>query len=134
MTTPARLTAEKSQPQLTGVADHQETDGQWWLDRIHPDDRAEISRRLDAVVHSDEELFYGRYRFRRADGSYAHVVSRGYLMRGDGGRPLRLVSAAQDLTHWEQAAEALEERDRQLVTVFGQAMVGLMHASAAASC
>jgi len=111
-------------------ADHQETDGQWWLDRIHPDDRTEISRRLDAVVNSDEDLFYGRYRFRRADGSYAHVVSRGYLMRGEDGRPLRLVSAAQDLTHWEQAAEALEERDRQLVTVFGQAMVGLMHASA----
>lgn len=48
-----------------------ESDAQWWLEHIHPDDRARIDADIHQVIEGDGTSWYGEYRFRRADGSYA---------------------------------------------------------------
>lgn len=74
-----------------------------WHDRVHPDD----SERVDAGLHSFFHESTGfewesRYRFRRGDGSYAHVLDRGVLERDGEGKPLRMVGGMVDVSRQYQ--------------------------------
>ena len=92
-----------------------ETSAQWWLDHIHPDDRARVDADIHAVIEgSGTTAWYGEYRFRRADGSYAAVLDRGTVLRDGDGRPVRMIGAMFDLTERKQAEAALAEREERL--------------------
>ncbi len=91
-----------------------ETDAHWWLDHIHPDDRARVDREIHAVIDGDDSAWTGEYRFRRADGSHAAVFDRGTVLRGANGEAVRMIGAMLDLTERQQAAAALAEREARL--------------------
>lgn len=75
-----------------------EANGTWWRDAIHPDDRERVMCDVQAAIASDHEGVTAEYRLRRADGTYADVLDRGYVLRGPDGRARRLVGAIQDIT------------------------------------
>jgi len=88
----------------------------WWLEHIHPDDRPSVNESVAAVMAADEKLWTAEYRFRRADGTYANVLDRGYVVRHDG-RPIRFIGAMVDISEQLHVAEAAtraaqEERQR----------------------
>ena len=91
-----------------------ETSAQWWLDHIHPEDRARIDRNIHAVIDGDGTTWNGEYRFRRADGSYAAVLDRGAVLRDGDGRPLRMIGAMLDLSGRKAAEAALAEGEERL--------------------
>ncbi|MGJ4802455.1 PAS domain-containing protein [Luteimonas sp. SDU82] len=91
-----------------------ETSAQWWLDHIHPDDRARIDTAIHAVIEGHDSAWTGEYRFRRADGSHAAVFDRGTVLRGADGEAVRMIGAMLDLTERQQAAAALAEREERL--------------------
>jgi PAS domain S-box-containing protein len=82
-------------------------DRDWWLDRVHPDDRETVRAAWAAAVESGEDTFDCGYRFRRADGSYAHVADGGEVVRADG-EPVRLVGALRDVTERHEQVARLE--------------------------
>jgi diguanylate cyclase (GGDEF)-like protein len=59
------------------------------------------------TLASDAAQFGAEYRFRRADGSFAHVAARGYIIRDENGCALRTVGAIQDLTERQRAEEKI---------------------------
>jgi PAS domain S-box-containing protein len=63
----------------------------WWMERIHPDDRARIVLRFDHAVTGEAHSWCDQYRFRRADGSFVAVQDRGQVMCDGAGRPLRMI-------------------------------------------
>ena len=88
----------------------------WWRDHVHPDDRAEVEAGIAAILAGSDSYWADEYRFRCADGHYANVLDRGYVIRDDD-RPLRFVGAMVDITTQIQVAEAAaraaqEERQR----------------------
>jgi PAS domain S-box-containing protein len=87
------------------------SDEGWWSDRIHPDDRDRVLGSLRAVFERGGTKWSADYRFRRADGSYADVQDRGYLMRGEDGRPIRMVGAIEDLSERKRAERELKESE-----------------------
>ena len=91
-----------------------ESDAQWWLDHIHPDDRERVDLDIHRVIDGDGTTWYGEYRFQRADGSYAQVLDRGAVLRGPGGEPLRMIGAMLDLTARKSAEAALAESEERL--------------------
>ncbi|WP_141739273.1 MULTISPECIES: PAS domain-containing sensor histidine kinase [Stenotrophomonas] len=91
-----------------------ETDAQWWLNHIHPDDRAGIDADIHQVIEGDGTTWSGEYRFRRDDGSYASVLDRGAVLRGADGEPLRMIGAMLDLTARKSAEAALAESEERL--------------------
>ncbi len=91
-----------------------ETDAQWWLNHIHPDDRARIDADIHQVIEGDGTTWSGEYRFRRDDGSYASVLDRGAVLRGADGEPLRMIGAMLDLTARKSAEAALAESEERL--------------------
>ncbi len=91
-----------------------ETSAQWWLDHIHPDDRARVDRDIHAVIEGGGTAWNSEYRFRRADGSFASVLDRGTVLRGGVGEPLRMIGAMLDLTVRQAAEAALAQSEERL--------------------
>ncbi len=75
--------------------------------RHHPDDRDELMDGLHAFFASREEAWSGEYRYLCADGSYAFVYDRGYVVRDAAGKPLRMVGSMMNITSQKQAQEDL---------------------------
>ena len=62
------------------------TDAAWRENRIHPDDRARVKVSLQrATIVNHVAVWSEQYRFRRADGSYARVTERAYVIHDDAG-------------------------------------------------
>jgi two-component system CheB/CheR fusion protein len=80
---------------------------EWWADRVHPDDAGRVSRRIREVLEGGGDGWSDEYRFRRADGSYAVVFDRGYVVRDGEGRPVRFLASMMDITERKQAEAKL---------------------------
>ncbi|WP_336488920.1 PAS domain-containing sensor histidine kinase [Methylobacterium nigriterrae] len=103
-----------------GWAPHQvEPTGAWWVAHIHPDDRAQAHAGIRAVIDGAESEWSHEYRFARADGTYAEVFDRGYMVRDRDGTPLRMIGAMLDVTERNRS----EARFR---AVFEGANVGIV--------
>jgi PAS domain S-box-containing protein len=73
-----------------------------WISLIHPDDRASVGRTIEEFLASDRTVWTGEYRFRKADGTYAWVFDRGYVVRA-GGAPRRMIASMMDITARKEA-------------------------------
>jgi len=89
--------------------------GEWWLEHIHPEDRQRVDDSIHAVIDGSGTDWSDEYRFRRADGRYADVLDRGYVLRDMAGTPLRMVGAMLDVSD-RKAIERQLESDRQRLT------------------
>ena len=114
-----------------------EPTGDWLIAQVHPDDRARVDAAIHAVIDGVGTTWTDEYRFRRADGSYAHVLDRGHVMRDAGGRACRMIGAMLDLTARKRSEDALRTSERQrglerglLEAIFRQAPVGISIAGA----
>ncbi|HEX8556527.1 MAG TPA: ATP-binding protein [Pyrinomonadaceae bacterium] len=92
-----------------------------WTDRIHGDDAGRVSRGVRELLEGGGDGWADEYRFRRADGSYAVVFDRGYVVHDGQGSPVRLLGSMMDITERKQAeaklavyATRLERSNREL--------------------
>jgi len=81
-----------------------------WVARLHPDDRERVLAVLDQMIDGGGDTFTTEYRFRCANGSYAYVLDRAYVMRDATGRSVRMVGAMTDLTERMRTEEKLREQ------------------------
>ncbi len=96
----------------------------WWLQRVHPDDRARVTEAIRSVVESGGHTWAGEYRFRRQDDSYATVLDRGYIIHDAAGKPVRLVGGLSDVSERRMAERALENSRRQLRALTARLQAG----------
>lgn len=85
-----------------------------WTSRLHPQDRARAESGLRQVIESGGEVWRDEYRFQRKDGSYAHVVDRGFVIHDAAGKSVRMVGGMSDITARKDAEEKLDRSHRQL--------------------
>jgi PAS domain S-box-containing protein len=97
---------------------------EFWASAIHPDDHDELMAGLNAFVASREEAWSAEYRFRCADGSYAFVFDRAYVVRDVEGKPLRMVGAMQDITESKRAEAELRESRAHLQLALQASKIG----------
>jgi PAS domain S-box-containing protein len=81
-----------------------------WTERIHPDDRARVLSDVEAVVEGTGGMWTGRYRLRRGDGTYAIVFDRGWVIRDEQGRAVRMVGGVTDETVRIEAERKIQEQ------------------------
>ena len=88
----------------------------WWFDKIHPEDSIKMSIKLYAFVEQKTENWQDQYRFRCADNSYKYVLDRGFLLKDENGKAVRMIGAIQDITKQKEE----EQRLKLLETVITQ--------------
>ncbi|MBZ5592452.1 MAG: response regulator [Acidobacteriia bacterium] len=81
----------------------------WWVDLIHPQDQERVMYGINAAIESGEEHWSAEYRCRRADGSYAFVFDRGYVLRDAWKKPVRMIGAMMDISALKRTEQALRE-------------------------
>jgi hypothetical protein len=96
----------------------------WW-EAIHPDERAAYDRSArETLGGSDFEL---EYRVLRPDGATRWIWDRGFAVRDEGGRVVRVVGVAVDTTELKLARDQALRAER--LAAIGEAMAGLAHES-----
>jgi PAS domain S-box-containing protein len=100
---------------------------EWWNERVHPDDRAGMSAVI-ADALGRQSAFTLEYRFRRADGTYATILDRAWVMRDDDGRAVRAVGSCVDVSERKALESDLRRKTERLA-----AMMELQREIAAAS-
>jgi len=96
---------------LTGYDVAAAMDPAWWLEHLHPDDRARVLAEVPALFSQDR--LTTEYRFRHADGSYRWVRDECRLLRDAGGTPREVVGAWMDITEHQRAQQVLRESEER---------------------
>jgi PAS domain S-box-containing protein len=86
----------------------------WWMERIHPDDRSATTTSFRAAMGTEGELWIAEYRFECRDHSYRHVLDRSAILRDRLGEAIRVVSAMLDITDRIASERVLHERSVEL--------------------
>jgi two-component system cell cycle sensor histidine kinase/response regulator CckA len=102
------------------------TDFNWWQEHVHPEDRERMISCVRAVIDGGGRFWLDEYRFLCADGSYACVFDRGYVLQDDHGKPIRMIGAMMDITDRKRAEEALRETNETLRTLIQAAPLGIV--------
>ncbi|MBX7258166.1 MAG: PAS domain S-box protein [Candidatus Hydrogenedentes bacterium] len=98
----------------------------WWEDRVHPEDRQRVKAGFFGVVEDPAGTYWDdEYRFQRADGSYADVIDRGFIMRNTAGEAVRVVGAMLDITSRKRAEETIARQSAEIASYYDNAPIGL---------
>lgn len=112
---------------LFGYPPNRSEDAVWWEERIHPEDRERVLSSLRTLYNDGGEAWSCEYRFRRADGDYAVVVDRGYVVRNKESRAVRMVGSMADVTERREWERRLIESEERFRSTFEAAAVGMAH-------
>ncbi len=80
----------------------------WWFDNIHPEDTIKMSIKLYSFIEQKTEKWQDQYRFKCADGSYKYVLDRGFILKDETGKSLRMIGAIQDITKQKEEEQRLK--------------------------
>lgn len=83
------------------------TDMAWWQARVHSDEREKFTGSIQQALKNGEKFWSKEYRFRRADGGYAYVFDRSYIIYDGHGTPVRMLGAIMDITSRKHTEEVL---------------------------
>ncbi len=96
-----------------------------WAERIHPDDHDRVLASINQAITSGQPMWRDEYRIRRHDGSYAHVLDRGYVIHDEAGQPVRMVGGMSDISQKKQL-EAQYLRAQRMESI-GMLAGGIAH-------
>ena len=105
---------------MFGYSEEQIGGNREWEERLHPDDRQGVLASFEVVLGGGKESWSAEYRFRQADGTYAVIADRAYVMRDETGEPKRLIGSMMDVTESREAEKRLYEAEKRFRTLVEQ--------------
>ena len=84
------------------------TNRDWWVERIHPEDRPRVLAELSHAVSTGQSHWVQEFRVRTASGAILRLVSHGHIVRDRGGKPTRIIGSLQDVTTQRLYEEKLQ--------------------------
>jgi two-component system, chemotaxis family, CheB/CheR fusion protein len=86
----------------------------FWLSRLHPDEKEAVYQDLQQAINTGQRDWSARFRFQKADGSYAIILAKGMVLTDGNGTPYRMVGAMIDITEAERASQLLQVKNHEL--------------------
>jgi two-component system CheB/CheR fusion protein len=77
----------------------------FWIENIHPEDKDRVLKSISKAINTKQNQWTEGYRLRRADGTFAYVLDRGYLLLDEYSTPYRMLGSMMDVTDLRQAEE-----------------------------
>ncbi len=110
---------ERSGKKLEKLLGHAEVGAaqvnEFWRQHVHPGDWKKMNETRDAIYNIPQEKFWeDEYRFLTAEGKYALVYDRGYVIRDAQGKAIRMIGASRDISKERESEIALKELNDQL--------------------
>ncbi|MGC9528413.1 MAG: PAS domain S-box protein [Limnospira sp.] len=97
-----------------------------WKGLLHPVDRDQVWRQLQAYLNRRISEYAIEYRLRCKSGGYKWIFARGQAVWNGTGKPLRMVGTHQDIDDRKQAESALRYSEQKFRTVFDTIASGLL--------
>lgn len=93
-----------------------------WLERIHPDDKAQVQADIQAYFDGKTPIYTTENRMRCKDGSYKWIYARGMVVsRTADGKPLRMIGTQTDITERKQIEAQLRESEERFRNIANSA-------------
>jgi PAS domain S-box-containing protein len=102
---------------VMGVKEIVDDPWNWWISRLHPDDRDRMAASMERFLKSDKEFGENEYRIQRPDGEYAYILHRIYILRDHEGKPVRMMGAASNITKRKQVEDVLRQSEERYRTI-----------------
>lgn len=96
---------------LLGVPQEETLGADWWLNSVHPDDRARAEAGLATALIDGASRT--EYRLGHRDGTYRWVDDSVRMIRDASGQPAELVGVTTDITERRQVQDELRESERR---------------------
>ena len=94
------------------------------LDVVHPDDRAEVTARVERAARG-ETANEVELRMRRPEGGWRRMLASLHVVRDVEGRPRKVIAALRDVTEQRVLEDAV--RQAQKLEALGQVAAGVAH-------
>lgn len=89
-----------------------------WEQLVHPDEISEVrSSLLCSIQDPLQSHWVGEYRIRKADGNYAHVEGKGYIIRDENQSGLQMIGVLRDVTERLNYLSAIKEQNKKLLEI-----------------
>lgn len=86
-----------------------------WLQLIHAEDADRIQQKIFSMIENTETFYMDdEYRVRKADGSYAYVYERAYILRDETGKAIRVIGSTEDVSKMKENELQLKKRADEL--------------------
>ena len=85
-----------------------------WFSRLYGGEKERIQHSIDEAINRGDEQWSAEHRLKKADGSFAFVYNRGYILKNEYGVPFRMVGSMVDLTNLRKVQEDLQESNVSL--------------------
>ncbi|MEX0730730.1 MAG: PAS domain S-box protein [Aquisalimonadaceae bacterium] len=96
-----------------------------WTNRIHPEDKDTVLASIQAIIDGNGSTWEHEYRFMHASGKPLAVIDRGFVIRDETGKALRMLGSMLDDTERREMADRL--RESQKLEAVGQLTGGVAH-------
>ncbi|NCX96021.1 MAG: PAS domain S-box protein, partial [Chitinophagia bacterium] len=91
---------------------------------IHPNDVERVIKTYKTAIDGDASKYEFEYRIQHKQGHYVPVLARGYILRNQNGKPIRISGTNMDLTEIKLVEQAFHQSQDNLRTVFENTTVG----------
>ncbi|WP_026464621.1 PAS domain-containing sensor histidine kinase [Adhaeribacter aquaticus] len=78
-----------------------------WSNQVHPDDLNRVTKSLNAAINGTKTKWEDEYKFKKANGQYGYIMEKGFIIRDDKNKAIRMVGAMQDVTEKRRLEELL---------------------------
>jgi PAS domain S-box-containing protein len=96
----------------------------FWENKIHPDEKEKIKELYyNAEKNKNRGVVFSEYRFQKADGKYALVADRAFIVYDNNGEPARFVGSMQDVTERKKMEQQLLKQEVDKEKSIAQAVV-----------
>ncbi|MBA9078778.1 chemotaxis protein CheB [Rufibacter quisquiliarum] len=88
-----------------------------WFDKIHPDDKERVMKGINDAINLGSDQWTDEFKIIRANGTYAYIYNRAYILHNEYQMPHRMLGSFIDLSDLKDTQVKLKETNAHLLRV-----------------
>ncbi|RNI29126.1 chemotaxis protein CheB [Rufibacter latericius] len=88
-----------------------------WFNKIHPDDKQRVIKGVNEAINTGQDQWVEEFKLIRADGSYASIYNRAYILHNEYQVPHRVLGSFIDISDLKDTQLKLQDTNAHLLRV-----------------